>query len=81
MTTRTAKLFKNGSSQAVRPPAGFRFSGDAVRIRRNEETGEVVLAPLSEPWDRYFALRAGTPQRAGFLSRRGDTPPQKRKGL
>jgi antitoxin VapB len=33
MTT-TAKLFQNGSSQAVRLPKEFRFEGTFVRIRR-----------------------------------------------
>ena len=33
MTT-TAKLFKNGRSQAVRLPREFRFEGDRVRVRR-----------------------------------------------
>jgi antitoxin VapB len=30
----TAKLFRNGRSQAVRLPKEFRFDGDEVRIRR-----------------------------------------------
>ena len=41
--TRTAKLFKNGSSQAVRLPAEFRFEGDEVYATRDETTGDVVL--------------------------------------
>ena len=40
----TAKLFKNGSSQAVRLPRAFRFKGDSVRIRR--EGNSVILAPV-----------------------------------
>ena len=79
MKARTAKLFKNGSSQAVRLPAEFRFEGDEVRIRRDPETGEVVLAPIVAGWPEFFALRAGTPQRRGFLRARKDAPPQKRE--
>jgi antitoxin VapB len=30
----TARLFKNGRSQAVRLPREFRFEGDRVRVRR-----------------------------------------------
>ena len=30
----TAKLFRNGRSQAVRLPRAFRFEGDTVRVRR-----------------------------------------------
>lgn len=42
---KTAKLFRNGRSQAVRLPKEFRFEGNHVAIRRDEATGEVVLAP------------------------------------
>jgi antitoxin VapB len=45
---RTAKLFKNGRSQAVRLPAEFRFEGDEVQIRRDPETGDVILSPLNK---------------------------------
>jgi antitoxin VapB len=34
LMTTTAKLFKNGRSQAVRLPREFRFEGDRVRVRR-----------------------------------------------
>jgi antitoxin VapB len=37
----TAKLFRNGRSQAVRLPKDFRFEGDEVAIRR--EGRRVVL--------------------------------------
>ena len=37
---KTAKLFVNGQSQAVRLPKEYRFSGDEVGITR---VGEVVL--------------------------------------
>lgn len=40
----TAKLFRNGRSQAVRLPKEFRFQGEAVSIRR--EGRRVVLEPL-----------------------------------
>jgi len=52
----TAKLFKNGRSQAVRLPAEFRFSGTEVAIRRDESTGEVILSPASPSgsWQEFF---------------------------
>ena len=49
-----AKLFTTGGSQAVRLPAEFRFKGDEVRIRRDPDTGDVILSPV-ESWDEYFA--------------------------
>ena len=48
----TAKLFKNGRSQAVRLPAEYRFEGDEVLIRRDPETGDVILSPRNRKISR-----------------------------
>ena len=48
-TARTAKLFMNGRSQAVRLPKEFRFEGTEVAIRFDEATGEVILTPVAQP--------------------------------
>ncbi len=55
---RTARLFKNGSSQAVRLPAEFRFNGDEVYVTRDETTGDVVLSsrPGANTWKDFFEL-------------------------
>lgn len=45
----TAKLFKNGQSQAVRLPKEFRFAGDKVFIKKSGNA--VVLLPADHPWD------------------------------
>lgn len=45
----TAKLFKNGNSQAVRLPKEFRFGSDRVYIQRVGSA--VVLLPYSTPWE------------------------------
>jgi len=63
----TAKLFKNGRSQAVRLPAEFRFPGTEVAIRRDENTGEVILSPtagLQKSWKEFFDLvdKLGVPE-------------------
>jgi antitoxin VapB len=53
----TAKLFKNGRSQAVRLPKEFRFEGEEVYVRR--EGNSVILSPKSpsddNPWKELFA--------------------------
>jgi len=41
---RTAKLFRNGRSQAVRLPAEYRFDGSEVFVRRDPVTGNVILS-------------------------------------
>jgi antitoxin VapB len=54
---RTAKLFKNGRSQAVRLPAEFRFDGDEVFISRDETTGDVILSPRNGKFEAWLELR------------------------
>jgi antitoxin VapB len=44
-----AKLFKNGSSQAVRLPKEFKFQGDEVYVKKIGRL--VVLIPKEDPWD------------------------------
>ena len=56
-TVQTAKLFKNGRSQAVRLPAEFRFEGDEVLIRRDPVTGDVILSPRNKSFEDWLALR------------------------
>jgi len=48
----TARLFKNGRSQAVRLPKEYRFEGDRVYIKRVGRT--VILIPYHEPWQSLF---------------------------
>ncbi|MCK5801521.1 MAG: AbrB/MazE/SpoVT family DNA-binding domain-containing protein [Lentisphaeria bacterium] len=45
---KTAKLFKNGQSQAVRLPKEFRFEGTSVFI--HHVGSYVVLVPEQDPW-------------------------------
>ena len=75
---RTAKLFRNGRSQAVRLPSDFRFRGKEVFIRKDATSGDVILSERPESWDGFFQLveRAHVP--GDFMSDRADSPPQKR---
>jgi antitoxin VapB len=52
MTT-TAKLFKNGRSQAVRLPREFRFEGDQVRVRRAGRG--ILVEPMFTDVEEWFA--------------------------
>lgn len=54
--TQVAKLFMNGRSQAVRLPASYRFDCDEVYIRKDPETGDVILSKKPGSWDDYFKL-------------------------
>ena len=49
---KTAKIFQNGQSQAVRLPKEFRFDDSEVFIKKS---GNVVhLIPRSDSWDSLF---------------------------
>jgi antitoxin VapB len=74
---RTAKLFRNGRSQAVRLPADCRFEGTGVFIA---SSGNVILSSRPHStWQSFFNLRDQTGVPQDFVPERGDGPPQKRK--
>lgn len=62
-----AKLFTNGRSQAVRLPAAYRFDAKEVFIRKDEQTGEVILSPRPLSWDGFFAALKEADVPADFL--------------
>ncbi len=74
----TAKLFTTGRSQAVRLPLEFRFQGTEVFIRRNPDTGEVILSPKPMAWTDFFALADSIDIPADFMSERDDKPAEVR---
>ena len=84
--TKTAKLFRNGRSQAVRLPAEFRFEGKEVLIRKDPVTGDVILSAGSktkETWKDFLELadrlRAEAPgEFEDFMEDRPKDPPQER---
>lgn len=48
----TAKLFVNGSSQAVRLPKEFRFMGNEVYAQKIGES--VLLVPKDKVWETFI---------------------------
>jgi antitoxin VapB len=75
---RTAKLFRNGRSQAVRLPSEYRFEGSEVYVRRDPQNGDVILSRRPESWRDFFQLVRTLDVPEDFLADRKDTPPQKR---
>ena len=71
---KTARLFTNGASQAVRLPKEFRMSGTEVRIWK--EGNRVVMEPVLTGWDAMFAAIAELP--ADFRIERNQPPMQER---
>ena len=48
----TAKLFKNGKSQAVRLPKEYRFDDDKVYIKKIGDL--VLLIPYGKEWEIFM---------------------------
>ena len=78
----TAKLVTVGEDQTVVLPPEFRFNGQEVMIRRNEETGEVILSPRLS-WKEIFAGLDEIDVPEDFLSaeERNQGLPQEREDL
>jgi antitoxin VapB len=56
----TAKLFQNGSSQAVRLPKEFRIPGNEVKIYKHGN--QVILEPIEMTWDALFESLSEFPE-------------------
>jgi antitoxin VapB len=56
----TAKLFQNGSSQAVRLPKEFRLPGNEVKIFK--KGNHVILEPIVTTWDTLFESLSEFPE-------------------
>lgn len=74
---KTAKLFQNGQSQAVRLPKEFRFEGDEVIIKRSGNA--VVLIPSNHSWD--LLVNSLNKFSADFMDERNQPPEQNREDL
>ncbi len=76
-----ARVFMSGRSQAVRIPAAYRFATDEVYIRRDPQTGDLILSQAPGDWEEiYTALdESGIPD--DFLSDRRQGLPPRRETL
>jgi antitoxin VapB len=68
--SKTAKLFTNGRSQAVRLPVAYRFNAKEVFIHQDPTTGDVILSRKPDTWDDFFAALQGAKAPAGFLGKK-----------
>ncbi len=74
---KTAKLFRNGQSQAVRLPKEFRFEGEFVYIKKSGNA--IVLLPAKGAWDPLVGSldKFST----DFMAERGQPASQDREAL
>jgi antitoxin VapB len=71
---RTARIFMNNRSQAVRLPKEFQFTGKEVYIRR--EGDDIVLSPRPESWSSYLSREPVAA--SSFMEDVDDLPVQER---
>lgn len=72
---RTAKIFMNNRSQAVRLPKEFQFNVREVFIRK--EGSDVILSPRPSDWSSYLA--EAPVASANFMEGVEDLPVQERE--
>jgi antitoxin VapB len=73
-----AEVFMSGKSQAVRIPAEYRIATNEVYIRRDQQSGDLILSEAPGGWEEIFAAldKAGFPE--DFLADRAQGIPPKR---
>ena len=74
----TAKLFTNGSSQAVRLPKAFRFKGCEVYVKKTPE-GVLLIPKDGSVWDVWEQNLSK--HDASFMEERNQPAAQERRGL
>jgi antitoxin VapB len=74
---KTAKLFWNGQSQAVRLPKEFRFEGDFVFVKKSGNA--IILLPAHGSWDSL--VQSLEKFSADFLSERNQPRTQDREAF
>ena len=74
---KTARVFMNNRSQAVRLPKEFQFSVSEVFIRKVGD--EVILSPRPESWDEY--LQSAPAAATDYMEGVEDLPLQERPSL
>ena len=64
-----AKIFINGRSQAVRLPLAYRFDTKEVFIRKDPDTGDIILSAKPDSWDTFFVAQAAAVVPNSFLAK------------
>lgn len=81
--TPKTRVFMSGRSQHVTIPREFRFHSTEVAIRRDPNTGDIILSEGPGSWSQLFAELDAVQIPNGFLSEaeRDRRPPEQRPAL
>lgn len=79
---RKARVFMTGRSQAVRIPAEFRFNTDEVYVRRDPQSGDLILSQTpASSWEEIFTALDAAQFPADFMADRQQGTAEKREPL
>ena len=65
-----ARVFMSRRSQAVRVPSKFRFTSDEVYIRRDPQSGDLILSQAPATWEEVYAALDSADFPEDFLANR-----------
>lgn len=69
----------NGRSQAVRLPVNFRFDDcDEVYIRKDSETGDIIISRKPGSWEDFFDLMETLSVPEDFMDERDNEIPEEK---
>ncbi len=71
---KSAKVFMNGRSQAIRLPKEYRFDCDEVYVEKQGDT--IIISAVQPGWDEFFDAVSAFDD--DFLVDRENLPPQDR---
>ncbi|HZB87956.1 MAG TPA: hypothetical protein VE291_04800 [Terracidiphilus sp.] len=71
----------SGRSQAVRIPADFRFTAEEVYVRRDPQTGDLILSQAPSTWSEVFAALDEAAFPAEFMADRQQGTAETREPL
>ncbi len=69
---------RHGRSQAVRLPVNYRFDCDEIYIRKDSETGDMIISKKPGNWDDFFKIIESIDVPDDFMVERDNEIPQDR---
>jgi antitoxin VapB len=80
-TSVKARVFMSGRSQHVTIPAEFRFATDEVYVRRDPESGDLILSSAPKRWEEIFAALDAAEFPDDFMEGRAQGTAEKREAI
>ena len=71
----------SGRSQHVTIPAEYRFTSDEVYVRRDPQSGDLILSQAPGSWEEIFSALDGNGFPDEFMSDRTQGEPEAREEL